>query len=90
MISDSPRLPMGCDAQGRSTQWALKTPLGRRFRRGGGARGGHRLWLGRTPAATRSSTVAIREFNDHVAARTDCEAVILSVGDGLMCLRPTR
>ena len=35
-------------------------------------------------------TVALREFNDHVASRDDCDAVILTLGDGLTMIRPRR
>jgi caffeoyl-CoA O-methyltransferase len=50
------------------------------------------LWSGAVVdhADNSSWTVAIREFNDHVAERADCESVILSVGDGVMCVRPSR
>lgn len=35
-------------------------------------------------------TVALRDFNDHVAVRDDCDAVILTLGDGLTMIRPRR
>jgi caffeoyl-CoA O-methyltransferase len=35
-------------------------------------------------------TVALRSFNDHVAGRDDCDAVILTIGDGLTVIRPRR
>jgi len=34
------------------------------------------------------NTLAIRAFNDMVAARDDCDAVILPVGDGITLIRP--
>ena len=49
------------------------------------------LWSGRIidGAATDANTTALRAFNDHVAARTDCEAVMLSIGDGVTFIRRT-
>ena len=43
------------------------------------------LWSGRVvdPDAEDADTVAIRAFNDHVAADPRVEAVMLSVGDGV-------
>ena len=43
------------------------------------------LWSGRVvdPDAQDTDTVAIRAFNDHVAADPRVEAVMLSVGDGV-------
>jgi caffeoyl-CoA O-methyltransferase len=48
------------------------------------------LWSGAVvdPADTSRDTVALREFNDHVAGRDDCDAVILTVGDGITMIRP--
>ena len=48
------------------------------------------LWSGAVvdPADTSRDTVALREFNDHVAERDDCDAVILTVGDGITMIRP--
>ena len=40
-------------------------------------------------APTDANTTALRAFNDHVAARTDCEAVMLSIGDGVTFIRRT-
>ena len=50
------------------------------------------LWSGAVvdDADTSADTVALREFNDHVAARDDCDAVILTVGDGITLIRPRR
>ena len=50
------------------------------------------LWSGAVIDADDDSadTVALRDFNDHVAARTDCDAVILTIGDGLTMIRPRR
>ncbi len=50
------------------------------------------LWSGRVIDATDHSadTVALRAFNDHVAARPDCDAVILTIGDGLTMISPRR
>lgn len=39
---------------------------------------------------TSDDTVALRAFNRHVAERDDCEAVILTIGDGLTMVRPRR
>lgn len=39
---------------------------------------------------TSESTAAIRRFNDDVAQRDDCDAVILTIGDGLTLIRPRR
>jgi caffeoyl-CoA O-methyltransferase len=50
------------------------------------------LWGGAVVDETDTSadTLAIRDFNDHVAARDDCTAVMLPVGDGLTLIRPRR
>ena len=50
------------------------------------------LWSGHVIDAADNSadTVALRDFNDHVAARPDCDAVILTIGDGLSMIRPRR
>lgn len=50
------------------------------------------LWSGQVidPDDESADTVALRAFNDHVAARSDCDAVILTVGDGLTMIRPRR
>lgn len=50
------------------------------------------LWSGRVIDSSddEADTVALRDFNDHVAARPDCDAVILTVGDGLTMIRPRR
>ncbi len=50
------------------------------------------LWSGQVtdPADESDDTVAIRDFNDHVAARADCDAVILTIGDGVTMIRPRR
>ncbi len=47
------------------------------------------LWSGRIldPAVDDESTVALRDFNDHVAARDDVDAVILGIGDGVTLIR---
>jgi caffeoyl-CoA O-methyltransferase len=48
------------------------------------------LWSGRVvdPAADDDNTVAIRRFNDHVAADDRCDTVMLAVGDGItLCLK---
>ena len=48
------------------------------------------LWSGNVIDDTvhDDNTAAIRAFNDLVAARTDCEAVMLPVGDGVTLVRP--
>lgn len=50
------------------------------------------LWSGAVIDSSNQSadTVALRDFNDHVAARSDCDAVILTIGDGLTMIRPRR
>ena len=50
------------------------------------------LWSGAVldSSDTSADTVALRTFNDHVAARDDCDAVILTVGDGITLIRPRR
>lgn len=50
------------------------------------------LWSGQVidDGDTSTDTVALREFNDHVATRDDCDAVILTIGDGLTMIRPRR
>ena len=50
------------------------------------------LWSGAVvdPSDTERDTVALREFNDHVAQRGDCHAVMLTVGDGVTLIRPRR
>jgi len=47
------------------------------------------LWGGSIidPAVDDESTRALREFNDHVAARSDCDAVMLNLGDGITMIR---
>jgi caffeoyl-CoA O-methyltransferase len=47
------------------------------------------LWSGAVidPGRTDDDTVAIRAFNEHVAAHPDLDAVILTVGDGLTLIR---
>jgi caffeoyl-CoA O-methyltransferase len=47
------------------------------------------LWDGRVIDADTDDRhpVALRAFNDHVASRADCEAVMLSIGDGLTFIR---
>ena len=47
------------------------------------------LWGGSIidPAVDDESTRALREFNDHVAARSDCDAVMLNLGDGVTMIR---
>jgi caffeoyl-CoA O-methyltransferase len=50
------------------------------------------LWSGRVvdPDATDDNTVAIRRFNDHVAADERVDRVMLAVGDGItLCRRKT-
>lgn len=50
------------------------------------------LWSGRVLDETDVSidTEALRGFNDHVAERSDCDAVMLTLGDGLTMIRPRR
>jgi caffeoyl-CoA O-methyltransferase len=47
------------------------------------------LWDGRIIDADTNdgNTRALRAFNDHVADRDDCEAVMLSIGDGVTFIR---
>ena len=47
------------------------------------------LWSGRVvdPATNDEDTVAIREFNDHVAADPRVDAIVLPVADGLTLAR---
>jgi caffeoyl-CoA O-methyltransferase len=49
------------------------------------------LWSGRIidVGDNDANTVALRAFNDEVAARSDCEAVMLTIGDGLTFIRRT-
>jgi caffeoyl-CoA O-methyltransferase len=60
-----------------------------RIRPGGLILADNVLWSGRVvdPAVTDDSTVALRAFNDHVAADRRVEAVILSIGDGVTLAR---
>ena len=48
------------------------------------------LWSGNVidESVHDDNTEAIRAFNDMVAARTDCEAVMLPIGDGITLIRP--
>jgi caffeoyl-CoA O-methyltransferase len=48
------------------------------------------LWSGQVidPDDMSRDTVALREFNAHVAERKDCDAVVLTVGDGITMIRP--
>jgi len=50
------------------------------------------LWSGNVidPADDSESTVALRRFNDHVAARDDVDAVMLPIGDGITLITPRR
>lgn len=50
------------------------------------------LWSGQVidPADNSDDTVALREFNDDVAQRLDCDAVILTIGDGVTMITPRR
>jgi caffeoyl-CoA O-methyltransferase len=50
------------------------------------------VWSGNVidPTDQTESTVALREFNDHVAARDDIEAVMLPIGDGITLITPRR
>jgi caffeoyl-CoA O-methyltransferase len=50
------------------------------------------LWSGRIVDQTvdDDDTMAMRAFNDHVATRTDCDAVMLAIGDGVTFIRPRR
>lgn len=50
------------------------------------------LWSGRViePDDMEADTVALRAFNDDVATRADCDAVILTVGDGITMITPCR
>jgi caffeoyl-CoA O-methyltransferase len=60
-----------------------------RLRPGGVLLADNVLWSGRVidAGANDADTVAIRAFNDHVAADTRVEAVMLPIGDGLTLLR---
>lgn len=60
-----------------------------RVRAGGVVLVDNTLWSGRVtdPAADDESTVAIRAFNDHVAADDRVESCILPVSDGLTLIR---
>lgn len=48
------------------------------------------IWSGAVidPEDQSDDTVAIREFNHHVANRPDCTAVMLTIGDGVTMIRP--
>ena len=48
------------------------------------------IWSGAVidPEDQSDDTVAIREFNHHVANRSDCTAVMLTIGDGVTMIRP--
>jgi len=50
------------------------------------------LWSGKVidPTVTDRNTLAIRAFNDALARRTDCEAVMLPIGDGITLVRLPR
>lgn len=50
------------------------------------------LWSGNVvdPDDQSESTVALRDFNDHVAARDDVDAVMLPIGDGITMITPRR
>ena len=50
------------------------------------------LWSGNVidPTDESESTVALRQFNDHVAARDDVDAVMLPIGDGITLITPRR
>ena len=48
------------------------------------------LWHGQIidEEDTSTDTLALRAFNDSVAQRDDCDAVILTIGDGVTLIRP--
>jgi caffeoyl-CoA O-methyltransferase len=50
------------------------------------------LWSGNVidDSDQSESTVALRAFNDHVAARDDVDAVMLPIGDGVTLITPRR
>ena len=50
------------------------------------------LWRGQVidESDTSTDTMALRAFNDNVADRDDCDAVILTIGDGVTLIRPRR
>jgi len=50
------------------------------------------LWTGQVldDSDTSVDTEAIRAFNDNVAERDDCDAVMLTIGDGVTLIRPRR
>ncbi|HRD99767.1 MAG TPA: class I SAM-dependent methyltransferase [Ilumatobacteraceae bacterium] len=60
-----------------------------RLRPGGVLLADNVLWSGQVadPSVTDDSTVAIRAFNQHVAADDRVEAVVLSIGDGVTLAR---
>lgn len=50
------------------------------------------LWSGQVVDRTdrSESTLALRDFNDRVAARDDVDAFMLAIGDGITVIRPRR
>ena len=91
-LPDEPHIDLAfvdADKTGYRTYLDLLLP---RMRDGGVILVDNVLWSGRVIDATDDSadTVALRDFNDHVAARSDCDAVIITIGDGLTMIRPRR
>lgn len=74
------------DKPGYIDYWEALVP---RVRRGGLIAVDNVLWSGRVvdPTETDAGTEAVRAFNDHAAADTRVEQVMLPVGDGLTLAR---
>jgi caffeoyl-CoA O-methyltransferase len=91
-LPDRPHVDLAfvdADKEGYATYVDLLLP---RMRDGGVIAVDNVLWSGRVidPADRSTDTVALREFNDAVAARPDLDAVVLPLGDGLTLIRPRR
>lgn len=91
-LPDEPHIDLAfidADKSGYSTYLDLLLP---RMRDRGVVLVDNVLWSGAVIDDTDASsdTVALRSFNDQVAQRSDCDAVILTLGDGLTMIRPRR
>jgi caffeoyl-CoA O-methyltransferase len=91
-LPDEPHIDLAFVDADKTGYWAYLDLLLPRMRDNGVILVDNVLWSGRVidSGDNSANTVAVRDFNDRVAARTDCDAVILTIGDGLTMIRPRR